>query len=250
MTYTIERQVFELITERLKQHLVNNYYIGRDDNMSIEDSSRLSISGNYNGSYSREFVLEITAEGVLDVSETTLFADLGSSAPAPIHIEINFEDGVSFDISTIGLSGIIAEGASVGDAWLLRCGIASHSILQVVSHPSELYDLASHSLAIYSAGNERKDIILETEESTSNIAMYLTLAKEYVENNEHFEIIGDIRDCINRDPKLWDNTKCLASDLKYLSDIYYEQTDRGNSIFEISIQVTYRNQLKDSRAIV
>jgi len=247
MSLTIEHRISNLLVERLKQHLVNGVSISIDAGKSISLYDKFSISGTASIAYPRSFEIEIIEADVCRISEQTLFADLGTSAPPLYDQEILFAETVSFQLANTGLEVTIGLDSDVGDSWLVRLGTAYTTIQDIYSHPFDYEGLSCPSIAVYSAGNARDPKPLEKQESVMEVALFLTLSKEQVENGDHFEIIGDICNCINRDQHLWDGTTCLASDVVYKNDDYFEQTDRGNSIFVCRVQITYTNNLKDAR---
>lgn len=246
MSLTIEHRVFNLICERLTQHLVSGALVGIEEGSDISLYDSIVASGTFAGSYPRSFILEVTAPGVCHVTEDTLFASLGSSAPAPINTNVNFVEGTPFAIGTTGVS-VTLSNVETGYKWALRLGNAYQSILGVFEHPIDYSGLPAPSLAVYSSGNSKTLEVLDKTQSQMELDIVLTCSKEQVENGDHFEILGDIQDCINRDPKLWDNTTCLAENVIYTGDNYFDQTDRGNSIFVCNIQVIYRSSLKNAR---
>jgi len=246
MKFTIEHEIFDLICERLKQHLVCGAMIEIPESKPISHYSKIEISGTQNILYPRTFEVSITGENKCTISEKTLFADLGTSAPIPYFQEIDYVAETPFEIDSTGIYLLIKSSAEIEDEWLIRIGNAYSSVV-VYPHPFDYSGLPAPSLGVYATGNSSSPLVLEKQESVMDLDIVLTLSKEQVENGDHLEILGDIRDCINRDQKLWNGTSCLSENLIYMSDVYLEQTDRGNSIFVCSAQITYRSQLKNAR---
>jgi len=248
MALTIEHRIFNLICERLRQHMVSDSVVSIGVDSPISMFERIAVSGSFSGTYPRAFEILITGPGTCHITETTLFANLGTSAPAPYEDDIVFTAGIPFEIDSTGISITIASDYLVNDEWLIRLGNAAYSVPNIYESPIDYESIQSvPSIAVYATGNTVNQLILDKSELTMDVVLILTLSKEQVENGHHLEILGDIRDCINRDAKLWDNTTCLAEDCNYQSDAYYEQTDRGNAIFICNLQVRYRTTLNNSR---
>ena len=67
------------------------------------------------------------------------------------------------------------------------------------------------------------------------------------ESGAQYEILGDLRDFINSDSSLYDNSVCLATNVVYVSDQYFDLSDREDSLFKIELRINYSQKLTDAR---
>lgn len=249
MSFTIEHQIMNLLSERFRQHMVDNaiVLVPAGNETPVAAQNGVSISGSFSGAYPRSFNISVLSADELTITENTLYADLGTDAPAPYNQVVSFAPGIPEPISGTGISIAISADVPIGTIYQLRMGNASFTIAEVHEHPRDLNEMSVPSIAIYSSGNACQNAPNETMQSSTDITIALTVSPEQVENGDHFEMLGDIRDCINRDPHLWNNTTCLSSDVVYTGDSYFDQSDAGNSIFTASVQIVYRSKTKNAR---
>lgn len=251
MSFTIEHRIFELVCERLRQHFAGNtpdsailaIPVGDD----VKNIDLITISGNFTGLYSRSFEISKVSDGVCHIKEVTLFAELGNSAPVPFDDDVLYSDGVAFEVAGSGMSIAISADAEDGMEWMLRMGNAFMKIPDIWEHPIDYAGKGTPCICVYASGNTSDALVLEKLECVMDLDILLCLGKEAVENGDHLEILGDIRNMVMRDPHLWDGATCLSENFAYRGDIYYEQTDRGNSIFLCNCQITYRSSIKNAR---
>jgi hypothetical protein len=252
MIDTIENRITSLLTERLRQHMVSGFIAFVPEGMPNSNTAAklISVSGSLSQDYPRSFLIEVTDVNTVTINETTLFADKRSIVSTAIEsLEIVYVDGVPFDVGDSGLAFTIGAGAKIGMIWNLRAGHARYTVARVEDHPIDYEQDGTPSLSIYASGNQvSKDEIVGLQSNVLSVAILLSVSPEEHKKKRHLEIIGDVNNCINRDFFLFDNEICLSSDLDYEGAEYFEQTDRGNSIFIIAVKVKFRTKLKDSRS--
>lgn len=250
MSLTIENQISNLITNRLKDHMINGATISISDDVPNARTllELISISGTSVYDYPRKFEISISSSTLVHIKETTLFADLGNSAPTPFESDVSYVIGTPFVISDSGLSATAHAGVSIGNAWTLRIGQASNTVTNIDAHPFDYTSLPTPSISVYSTDTENDKEISNVSSANLTVVCILCVDAQTFEAGIGYEIIGDIQDCINRDRALWDNTQCLASECFKKNHSIIDRSDSGTVIFKIEINVKYRTQLKNSRS--
>ena len=246
---TIEHRISDLIEERLKQHMVKNVLllVDSESNTPAFDAGNIVARGTYSGSYPRSFEIQVNTDSTVDISEVTLFADLGADSPLPYVDSVSFTVGTPFAISSTGILLEITDLPTVNTKYMVRMGNAFASIPDVIQHPVNFYDLNAPSLSVFFDGDAAQNLPVERTRSTMDMNIVLALGPEAVSKGDHYELLGDIRDCINRDPHLWDGTTCLSDDVMFTGSNYFDQIDRGNSYFVIVAQIVYQSKTKNAR---
>lgn len=248
MPLTIENQVIQLITERLRDHMVNGAYVVPMGSENVSTlSNKIALSGDPVTTYPRKFEIEVVSATEVRVIETTLWADLGNNHPAPIDEDIEFTAGTPFVIGDTGVSVSITSPVA-GDSWQLRIGNAAHTVFAVEAHPFDYESLPTPSISVYLSTTSESITTTQHVDSEARINIVLCVDANTFESGLGYELIGDIRDCINRDRALWDNQKCLAINCISTNHELFDLTDSNSAIFMIEGLITYRSQLKNSRA--
>lgn len=249
MALTIEHRVINLITERLRDHLISgaaSFALAGTTNPTAI-LARMVLGGSANVPYPRKFEIEITEAGKASITETTLWANLGNKSPEPYETVIDFSVGVPFAIDDTGVTMTIQTGYAIGDICLVRMGNADKTIVNIVPHPFDFTSLKLPSLSVYIGDTTSQTSITEGTESRAPLILVLCVSASEFNSGDVYEILGDIRDCINRDRNLWDNTTCLSTDLQYNSHELFDLTDNNAAIFMIDSTITYRSNTKNSR---
>lgn len=246
---TIEHRIANLIVDRLKDCMINGALAfvreGVPNASSLKD--RMVLGGTVPTTIPRKFELLVTATGKVRVKETTLWADLGTQAPAPYLETIDFVAGVPFDIAGTGVTATLASTYKLNDEWIVRIANAYSTIVNIVSHPFDFTSLPTPSISVYFGITEDAPVVTEKIESTVPLEIMFCVDANTFSSGKALEMIGDIRDCINRDRSLWDNTECLAANCICNSHQPFDLTDNGVAIFNISSTITYRSNKKNAR---
>lgn len=247
---TIEHRIMDLLENRLRQYMVAGtaVYVSTESDNPILWSESISTSGTLLQAYPRAFELEITATEKCKITEVTLYASLGMDAPDPYSGVIDFVSNIPFVISNSGLSVTIKESFTVGMKWLLCASNASYSIGDISN--KRIYDpnaLPSPSLSLYAIGGPAENNTVDQKDYQLNAFIVLAISKEMYESGAQYEILGDLRDFINSDSALYDNSVCLATNVVYVSDQYFDLSDREDSIFKIELRINYSTKLTDAR---
>jgi len=250
MSLTIENQISNLITERLRDHMVDGsaVFVSNDDPNAHTLLGLINISGTSVCMYPRKFEISIVSSVTAHIKETTLFADMGNSAPAPFESDVLYVIGTPFAITDTGLFASVSNSVSDGNKWLLRIGQASSTVSNIDAHPFDYTALPTPSISVYSTDTENDKEISNVSSANLTVVCILCVDAQTFEAGIAHEIIGDIQDCINRDRALWDNTQCLASECFKKNHSIIDRSDSGTVIFKIEINVKYRTQLKNSRS--
>lgn len=246
---TIEHRIVDLIAERLRQHMVCNAMalINSDTETPTFDAENIAVSGAYTGAIPREFRLVFSMAGTLAIQETTLFADMGTDQPTPFFDLSAYEIGEAIEIDSTGISVSINSEIASETEYLIRMGNASVSVPEIVLHPVNFYDLQAPSISVFYSGDSTQNQTVAQTRATLELSVVLCVSPEMMKEGIHLEVLGDIRDCINRDPHLWDGSACLSDDIAFTGSNYFDQVDRGNSYFVATAQIVYRSQTKNSR---
>jgi len=247
---TIEHRIMNLLETRLRQYLVNGsaIYVSSETLNPVLASESITSSGVLVQSYPRSFELEITEAGKCKISEVTLYANLGFDAPEPYISTVDFLPGVPFSISDSGISITILDSYENGMKWLVCASNAAYTIGDVSN--KRIYDpnaLPSPSISLYATGNDMVYESVDQMDCALDVYLILSISKEMYEFGAQYEILGDLRNFVNKDTNLFDNSICLANNFVYLSDEYFDLSDREDSIFKITMRVNYTHKLTDAR---
>ena len=250
MSLTIEHRIIDLITERLRDHMVNGaqLFVSSLVENAYSLAQLLVLGGSPSVAVPRKFELEVTALGKCRVKETTLWADLGINAPTPYLATIDFVVGTPFQIADSGVTATIQTGYAVGNAWLIRVANAYETVVNIEPHPFDYNELPTPSISVYMGETQDTQQVQSKTDSDMALSLVLCVDKNTFESGGHLEILGDIRDCINRDYHLWDNETCLATMCKQDSHSLIDLTDSNSAIFTIDVSITYRSNTKNARS--
>ena len=248
MSFTIEHCIIDLMVERLRDHMVSGaqLFVESEDN-AYTLSQRITLGGTPSVSVPRKFELKVTALGKCSVTETTLWAELGISAPTPFTGVVDFVTGVPFQIADSGVTATIQLGHAIDDSWLVRVANACETVVNIVPHPFDFNELPTPSISVYMGDTQDTQQVQNKTDSDMALSLVLCVDRNTFEAGNHLEILGDIRDCINRDYHLWDNTTCLATMCKQDSHSLFDLTDSNSAIFTIDVSITYRSTTKNAR---
>ena len=249
MAFTIEHRIIDLIVERLRDHMVSGAqaFVSSEKENAYSLGQLIAIGGTPSVSVPRKFELEVTAAGKCNVTETTLWADLGVNAPIPFSATVDFEVGIPFAIADSGVTATIKLGYAIGNEWLVRVANACETVVNIVQHPFDYNELPTPSISVYMGVTQDTQQVQSKTDSDMALSLVLCVDKVSFENGDHLEILGDIRDCINRDMHLWDNTTCLAMTCRQDSHALFDLTDSNSAIFTIDVSITYRTTTTNAR---
>lgn len=251
MSKSIESRIITLITDRLEDALINEAQlfvpVGSDNKSSL--SAKAVLSGTYNGTHPRKFEIEVKDANTLHITETTLWANLFTNHAAPIDTDVTFVAGTPLEIASTGISIEIDATAEVGDEWLVRVGKASNTVANVVPHPFDFNELELPSVSVYSTQDDESPIVQGQSDHDASFTVVLCVSPEMFSNGDGYEIKADIRDAINLDRALYDNTDCLADDCYVTTTRLYDASKvSGKAIFMIEFLVKFRTQHTNSRS--
>lgn len=250
MSLTIEHRIIDLIVERLRDHMVNGAqaFVSSEEKNAYTLGQLITLGGVPSVSVPRKFELEVTATGKCSITETTLWADLGVNAPTPFSGIVDFTVGTPFQIADSGVTATIKTGYATGNCWLVRVANAYETVVNIVPHPFDYNEIPTPSISVYMGETQDTQQVQGKTDSDMALRLVLCVDKNTFEAGGHLEILGDIRDCINRDYHLWDNETCLATMCKQDSHSLIDLTDSNSAIFTIDASITYRSMTKNARS--
>jgi hypothetical protein len=250
MSLTIESQISNLITERLRDHMIcgSAIFVPSDSMNAHTLLGMIEITGLSTCIYPRKFSINVVSSTIAHIKETTLYADMGNNAPIPFESDVTYSIGVPFAVTNTGLFATIKADAYPDSSWLLRVGQSSNTVSNIEIHPFDYTSLPTPSICIYATHTDNNREIMNAFVSDMTLVCILCVDTETFEAGVAYEIIGDIQDCINRDRALWDNTKCLSMDCYKRSHEIIDCSDSGTVIFKIESQIKYQTQLKNARS--
>ena len=248
MSLTIENRIVNLIAERISDHMIAGALAFVPEGSMDADTliNRIALSGSFTGPIPRKFELEITALGTVAILETPLWADLGPHAQ--YSQSISYTSGVAFDLTDTGVD-IALTGAEVGDKWLVRCGTASTSVPAVYENYFQFESMPFPAITVVWLGGSHIPEVQGYLDVTGTLTCYLSVSATQFESGEAREILGDLRNCLNRDSHLWDGSVCLANDCLTNSDELFDRSENGSVIFRLDSTIKYRSKLKDARSL-
>lgn len=248
MSLTIENRIVALIAERISDHMIAGALAFVPEGSVEPDTliNRIALSGAFTGSVPRKFELEVTVLGTVQITEKTLWADLGLHAQ--YSDSISYTSGVPFDLTDTGVD-ITLTGAEIGDKWLVRCGTASSSVPAVYENYFQFETMPFPAITVVWLGGSHSPEASGYLDVTGTLACYLSVSASQFESGEAREILGDLRNCLNRDRHLWDGSVCLANDCLTNSDEMFDRSDNGSVIFRLDSTIKYRSKLKDARSL-
>lgn len=255
MSQTIQHRIVNLFSERLRDALIAGFQgfipVDADDKQTLMDKA--DIGGTFTGLYPRKFEIEVVSTtatgGVIHILETTLWADLYQTHPAAFDDDVSFTFDTPLEIAGSGVTISLASTVESGDKWVMRCGNASSTVVNIVPNVVDFDDAQTPFVTVYATNDDETQVVQSKTDHELSIVVVLVVSNEEFESGIGYEIVGDIRDCINRDRALYDNDICLSTDCSVISSGIFDASKvTGKTTFKIDCTVRYRTQYNNSRS--
>lgn len=253
MSFTREHLIIDLFTERMRAEMITvagAVFVPESTRVdNIAHRARFALSGALTSAYPRQFEIEVITATKIHITETTLVAEMGTSAPAPFDADVTIAVGVPFVIADSGLSGTLSAGYVAGDEWKVAAGLAAYTIADISNDPTAILDMQAPCITVFGFGGSQDPAMSGFKEYDYTMVVQLKVGREHMKNVSAYEMKGDIEKVIERDDHLWNNSICLSDSCSCTKSEIADLQSDGIVIFHIEASIQFRTKRKNPRAI-
>lgn len=243
---TVRKRIIDLLVERLRDTVRGTQLYSTGDNE--ERQGACDVSGEYTGDFPVKFEITVLDSSTVRIKETTLWREYQSAHPTPYDVTVPYVVGTPIEIDDTGVSIAFDGTEIVGDGWLIRMHTSCETIQYVYPYYNSPEDTGLPSLAVWPGIESSDPAVNDLSVNRLPLVLDLEIDSQSRAFGELESLIGNIKDEINRDHSLYDNTECLAVDCYWDSTELYDSDASPSAIgVIIKIAIQYRTQFNNSR---